>query len=150
MSELPERRASVPDADWTGLRPPATGSTHGIGRAAVLALGRLGAGVVVHGRVLSGRRLDLFPRLEAARGTPSVADKRPEIPFGAASPPAGEASGRRSGAQQPRAPSVAARNGEAARRRWTERGKRLGVEAPPAGGGRQSATAADGTDTGGS
>jgi NAD(P)-dependent dehydrogenase (short-subunit alcohol dehydrogenase family) len=50
MSELPERIAGVSDVDCTGLQALVTGSTSGIGRAAALALGRLGADVVVHGR----------------------------------------------------------------------------------------------------
>ncbi|MFB6255852.1 MAG: SDR family NAD(P)-dependent oxidoreductase [Haloplanus sp.] len=50
MSELPEHLADVSDADCTGLQALVTGSTSGIGRAAALALGRLGADVVVHGR----------------------------------------------------------------------------------------------------
>jgi len=40
----------VSDVDCTGLQALVTGSTSGIGRAAALALGRLGAAVVVHGR----------------------------------------------------------------------------------------------------
>jgi NAD(P)-dependent dehydrogenase (short-subunit alcohol dehydrogenase family) len=50
MSELPETLAGVSDVDCTGLQALVTGSTSGIGRAAALALGRLGADVVVHGR----------------------------------------------------------------------------------------------------
>ena len=50
MSELPETLAAVSDVDCTGLQALVTGSTSGIGRAAALALGRLGADVVVHGR----------------------------------------------------------------------------------------------------
>ena len=50
MSQLPERRAGVADVDCSGLQALVTGSTSGIGRAAALALGRLGADVVVHGR----------------------------------------------------------------------------------------------------
>jgi NAD(P)-dependent dehydrogenase (short-subunit alcohol dehydrogenase family) len=50
MSESPERRAGVADVDCSGLQALVTGSTSGIGRAAALALGRLGADVVVHGR----------------------------------------------------------------------------------------------------
>jgi NAD(P)-dependent dehydrogenase (short-subunit alcohol dehydrogenase family) len=50
MSDSPETRAGVSDVDCTGLQALVTGSTSGIGRAAALALGRLGADVVVHGR----------------------------------------------------------------------------------------------------
>ncbi|PSQ14070.1 daunorubicin C-13 ketoreductase [Halobacteriales archaeon QS_8_69_73] len=46
----PEKIAGVSDVDCTGKRALVTGSTSGIGRAAALALGRLGADVVVHGR----------------------------------------------------------------------------------------------------
>jgi NAD(P)-dependent dehydrogenase (short-subunit alcohol dehydrogenase family) len=50
MSRSPERIADVSDVDCTGKRALVTGSTSGIGREAALALGRLGANVVVHGR----------------------------------------------------------------------------------------------------
>jgi NAD(P)-dependent dehydrogenase (short-subunit alcohol dehydrogenase family) len=50
MSDPPEAIAGVSDVDCTGLQALVTGSTSGIGRAAALALGRLGADVVVHGR----------------------------------------------------------------------------------------------------
>ncbi len=50
MSALPEKRAGVADVDCTGRRALVTGSTSGIGRETALALGRLGADVVVHGR----------------------------------------------------------------------------------------------------
>jgi len=50
MSEPPETLAGVTDADLAGKRALVTGSTSGIGRATALALGRLGADVVVHGR----------------------------------------------------------------------------------------------------
>jgi NAD(P)-dependent dehydrogenase (short-subunit alcohol dehydrogenase family) len=50
MSELPESTAGVSGVDCTGKQALVTGSTSGIGRAAALALGRLGADVVVHGR----------------------------------------------------------------------------------------------------
>jgi len=50
MSDRPEAIAGVADVDCTGTRALVTGSTNGIGRAAALALGRLGADVIVHGR----------------------------------------------------------------------------------------------------
>ena len=50
MSDLPEELAGVADVDCTGRRALVTGSTSGIGRETALALGRLGADVVVHGR----------------------------------------------------------------------------------------------------
>lgn len=50
MSKLPENLASVANVDCTGRQALITGSTSGIGRAAALALGRLGADVIVHGR----------------------------------------------------------------------------------------------------
>ena len=50
MDTPPEVRAGVADVDCTGTRALVTGSTSGIGRAAAVALGRLGATVVVHGR----------------------------------------------------------------------------------------------------
>ncbi|PSQ96007.1 MAG: daunorubicin C-13 ketoreductase [Bacteroidetes bacterium SW_9_63_38] len=50
MSARPEVLARVTDADCTGKTALVTGSTNGIGRLAALALGRLGATVIVHGR----------------------------------------------------------------------------------------------------
>jgi NAD(P)-dependent dehydrogenase (short-subunit alcohol dehydrogenase family) len=50
MSQSPEHVADVVDVDCHGTRALVTGSTSGIGRAAALALGRLGADVIVHGR----------------------------------------------------------------------------------------------------
>ena len=50
VTELPERLADVADVDCTGVQTLVTGSTSGIGRATALALGRLGADVIVHGR----------------------------------------------------------------------------------------------------
>ena len=50
MSASPETLADVADADCSGRTALVTGSTNGIGRAAALALGRLGADVFVHGR----------------------------------------------------------------------------------------------------
>jgi NAD(P)-dependent dehydrogenase (short-subunit alcohol dehydrogenase family) len=50
MHKSPETLAGVADVDCTGTQALVTGSTSGIGRAAALALGRLGADVLVHGR----------------------------------------------------------------------------------------------------
>jgi len=50
MCTPPEVIADVSDVDCTGRQALVTGSTSGIGHAAALALGRLGADVVVHGR----------------------------------------------------------------------------------------------------
>jgi NAD(P)-dependent dehydrogenase (short-subunit alcohol dehydrogenase family) len=50
MSTPPEVLANVSTADCSGQTALVTGSTSGIGRAAALALGRLGADVIVHGR----------------------------------------------------------------------------------------------------
>jgi NAD(P)-dependent dehydrogenase (short-subunit alcohol dehydrogenase family) len=50
MSQSPEARASVADVECTATTALVTGSTSGIGREVALALGRLGAHVVVHGR----------------------------------------------------------------------------------------------------
>jgi NAD(P)-dependent dehydrogenase (short-subunit alcohol dehydrogenase family) len=50
MAVRPERLADVTGVDCSGQQALVTGSTSGIGRAAALALGRLGADVVVHGR----------------------------------------------------------------------------------------------------
>ncbi|MFB6247740.1 MAG: SDR family NAD(P)-dependent oxidoreductase [Salinibacter sp.] len=50
MTASPEILADVADADCSGQTALVTGSTNGIGRAAALALGRLGADVFVHGR----------------------------------------------------------------------------------------------------
>ena len=49
-TKLPERGAGVENADMTDKTVVVTGSTSGIGRETALALGRLGATVVVHGR----------------------------------------------------------------------------------------------------
>jgi len=46
----PEVKAGVEDLDLTGTTVLVTGSTSGVGRSAALALGRLGADVIVHGR----------------------------------------------------------------------------------------------------
>ncbi|MDB9251017.1 SDR family NAD(P)-dependent oxidoreductase [Halorubrum ezzemoulense] len=50
MTTQPEAIAGVADVDCSETRALVTGSTSGIGRAAALALGRLGADVIVHGR----------------------------------------------------------------------------------------------------
>ena len=50
MPRSPAELAGVADVDCTGQQALVTGSTSGIGREAALALGRLGADVVVHGR----------------------------------------------------------------------------------------------------
>jgi NAD(P)-dependent dehydrogenase (short-subunit alcohol dehydrogenase family) len=50
MSTLPETLAGTADVDCSGKRVLVTGSTSGIGRSAAIALGRLGADVIVHGR----------------------------------------------------------------------------------------------------
>ena len=50
MTAQPEGIAGVGGVDCTGQRALVTGSTSGVGRAAALALGRLGADVIVHGR----------------------------------------------------------------------------------------------------
>jgi NAD(P)-dependent dehydrogenase (short-subunit alcohol dehydrogenase family) len=49
-TKLPERGAGVENADMSDKTVVVTGSTSGIGRETALALGRLGATVVVHGR----------------------------------------------------------------------------------------------------
>ncbi|NHN42683.1 SDR family NAD(P)-dependent oxidoreductase [Halorubellus sp. JP-L1] len=46
----PEAVAGVGDADLDGTTAFVTGATHGVGRETALALGRLGARVLVHGR----------------------------------------------------------------------------------------------------
>ncbi|APW98372.1 daunorubicin C-13 ketoreductase [Halobiforma lacisalsi AJ5] len=50
MNDRPEGLAGVGHVNCSGQTALITGSTNGIGRAAALALGRLGADVVVHGR----------------------------------------------------------------------------------------------------
>lgn len=50
MSSRPESLAGVSTNNCTGQTALVTGSTSGIGRAVALALGRLGADVIVHGR----------------------------------------------------------------------------------------------------
>ena len=46
----PELKAGIEDVDLSGQTALVTGSTSGLGREAVLALGRLGTDVIVHGR----------------------------------------------------------------------------------------------------
>ncbi|PQJ34720.1 daunorubicin C-13 ketoreductase [Salinibacter sp. 10B] len=50
MSQSPEARANLEETDLSDQTALVTGSTNGIGRAVALALGRLGADVLVHGR----------------------------------------------------------------------------------------------------
>ena len=50
MGERPEHIAGVEDVDLAGKHALVTGSTSGIGRETALALGELGADVMVHGR----------------------------------------------------------------------------------------------------
>lgn len=50
MGGRPEVGAGVADIDLTGRTVLITGATSGVGREAVLALGRLGARVLIHGR----------------------------------------------------------------------------------------------------
>lgn len=50
MRNLPEVGAGIEDVDLAGMTALVTGSTSGIGRETALALGRLGARVLVHGR----------------------------------------------------------------------------------------------------
>jgi|GEM_PF-3462979 Short-chain dehydrogenases of various substrate specificities len=50
MAHRPETLADVSDVDCSGTHALVTGSTSGIGRETALALGRLGANVMVHGR----------------------------------------------------------------------------------------------------
>jgi len=58
MSTPPELLADVANTDCRGQTALVTGSTNGIGRAAALALGRLGTDVIVHGRdVAAGREV---------------------------------------------------------------------------------------------
>lgn len=50
MVERAEVLAGIPDVDLTGATALVTGATSGVGREVALALGRLGARVLVHGR----------------------------------------------------------------------------------------------------
>lgn len=68
MSIRPEERAGVESADCSGQTVLITGSTDGIGREAALAVGRLGAHVLVHGR--SRRKADrVVERIESTAGS---------------------------------------------------------------------------------
>lgn len=67
MSVKPEEWAGLADRDLSGRSVLITGSTAGIGRKAALALGRLGAHVLVHGR--SGEKADrVVSKIESAGG----------------------------------------------------------------------------------
>jgi NAD(P)-dependent dehydrogenase (short-subunit alcohol dehydrogenase family) len=99
-------------------------------------------------RFLPGPLPGLFQRLEAVPGVTSVADGAAEILFVAVSPRAAEASGRYFTNQRPRTPSEAARDGEAARRLWSESATLLGIDEPLAERDRQSVAAGDGTTPG--
>jgi NAD(P)-dependent dehydrogenase (short-subunit alcohol dehydrogenase family) len=82
------------------------------------------------GRFLPGPLPGLFQRLGALPGVTSVADGAAELLFVAVSPRTAEVSGRYVTGQQPRTPSEAARDPEAARRLWTESAALLGIEEP--------------------
>jgi len=64
----PEHQAGVADIDCSGVTALVTGSTSGIGRETALALGRLGADVIVHGRDAPAGRA-VVDELEAAGAT---------------------------------------------------------------------------------
>ena len=68
MDDSPETIADVAGVDMDGTRALVTGSTSGIGRAVALALGRLGADVVVHGRDPDAGAA-VVDELEASGGT---------------------------------------------------------------------------------
>lgn len=67
MGHRPEDGAGVADVDLSGKTVVVTGSTDGIGRETALALGRLGARVVVHGRDPEKGRA-VVDRLGGSRG----------------------------------------------------------------------------------
>jgi len=71
MTHRPEDGAGVADVDLTGRTALVTGATSGIGRETALALGRLGARVLVHGRD-DERGRAVVDALEAA-GSPEPA-----------------------------------------------------------------------------
>jgi NAD(P)-dependent dehydrogenase (short-subunit alcohol dehydrogenase family) len=64
----PEELAGVAEVDLSGTTALVTGSTNGIGRAAALALGRLGAEVLVHGRDADAGAA-VVSEIEASGGT---------------------------------------------------------------------------------
>ena len=68
MTDRAEALAGVEDVDLSGRTVLVTGSTDGIGREAALALGRLGATVVVHGRD-RGKGRAVVDGIEAGPGT---------------------------------------------------------------------------------
>lgn len=68
QSDPPAVQAGIEDRDLTGTRVLVTGSTSGIGRAAALALGDLGATVIVHGRDTSAGET-VVADIERAGGT---------------------------------------------------------------------------------
>ncbi len=76
MARRPEEIAGVKDVSLDGETILVTGSTRGIGRAAALALGRLGARVFVHGRDPErGRQVvDQLAALDCPTGTFIEAD----------------------------------------------------------------------------
>ena len=76
----PEAKAGIEDVDLSGRTALVTGSTSGLGREAALALGRLGADVVVHGR-------------DEAAGERVVEDGAATIVYLAASPEVGGVTG---------------------------------------------------------
>ena len=75
MDARPEVVAEVEDVDLSGRTVLVTGSTDGIGREAALALGRLGAAVLVHGRDEAKGR-EVVERIDrtAGEGTLLLAD----------------------------------------------------------------------------
>lgn len=77
MRHRPEAGAGVEDVDLTGRTALVTGATGGIGRETALALGRLGARVLVHGRHRE-RGAALVDELEAA-GSPEPAFHRADF-----------------------------------------------------------------------
>ena len=91
MTDRPEALAGVRGVDLSGKTALVTGSTSGIGRETALALGRLGADVMVHGRdeaagtavvdELTGMDSDAafqqadFTSIEAVRGLATAVDE---------------------------------------------------------------------------
>jgi len=66
MTRRPEQHAGVTDVDLSETTVLVTGSTSGIGREAAVALGRLGARVLVHGRDREGGEATLDDLAETA------------------------------------------------------------------------------------